>query len=299
LKVDEIKKLNEGKSFEGDDAARELLNSNEYFNKKTIFTTEMSRISTQIKDKQPELKLTHILDREFDDEENYKLIDKELDDEFVARAKKSRVTGEKDDNKKSVKLIDSEFTNKSERKAQVIQFKDKVYQDATVSIDWRDFNGYKVIRVRITDRNGNQVFKDPMLLFTNKNIKSAEDAYAIYMIYLKRSKIEYVFRFLKEGLGWEEIQLRNFTGVQNLLSLCFYLTAYLYDVGDEIINDDFGILLAELGGGKGKVTRHYIHKGIKMLLTKYRVDNMFERNNVSKQQEDQMKRLSGIDLVVA
>ena len=68
LKVNDINKLNEGKSFEDDDAAQKLFDSNEYFNKKTIFTDEMTRVSRQIKYEQPQLKLTHILDREFDDQ---------------------------------------------------------------------------------------------------------------------------------------------------------------------------------------------------------------------------------------
>ena len=47
-------------------------------------------------------------------------------------------------------------------------------------------------------------------------IKTAEDANLVYQIYLKRSRIECVFKFLKEGMGWEEIQIQDFQSIQNL-----------------------------------------------------------------------------------
>ena len=87
------------------------------------------------------------------------------------------------------------------------------------------------------------------LLFTNKNITPDNDAYEIYLIYLKRSKIEYVFKLLKDGLGWEDVQIKDFKGIQSLLSKCFYISSYLYEIGEEHAFDDYTILLAEIGGG--------------------------------------------------
>lgn len=298
LKVEDIKKLKERKSFEGEEAARQLLDSEEYFNKKTIANEELIRISADIKSKQSHLKLTHILDREFDDKEIYDLVNNHIHDDFVIRAKKSRVIDAKDDNGKKIKLIESDFENSNTRRTEVVKLKKKVYQNATIIISWGGFNDYNAVRITIKDCKGKQIFKDPMLLITNKSIESADDAYNIYLIYFKRSKIEHVFRFLKDGLGWENIQLRDFVGVQNLLSLCFYLASYLYGIGDEVASDDFAIVLAELGGGKGKVTRHYILKGIKMLIAKYKVDQIFTKRNVTKLQEEEMRQISGVDLVI-
>ena len=65
-------------------------------------------------------------------------------------------------------------------------------------------------------------------------------------------------------MGCEEIQIRNFQGIQNLLSICFYVSSYLYEIGKEDAHDDYAILLAKIGGGKGKVTRHYILEGVKI-----------------------------------
>ena len=59
-------------------------------------------------------------------------------------------------------------------------------------------------------------------------VTTGDEALSIYQIYLKRSRIETVFKFLKKGLGWEEMQVRNFLGIQRLLSFCFFIAAYLY-----------------------------------------------------------------------
>ena len=132
-----------------------------------------------------------------------------------------------------------------------------------------------------------------MLLITNKFVTTEEQALLIYQIYLKRSRIETVFKFLKEGLGWEEIQLRNFLGIQRLLSFCFFIAAYLYKIGDQEVDDDYAILLARLGGGKGVVSKHYILQGIKALLSKYRVDRFFEEYKPSKDTIENMISASG------
>jgi|TARA_B100001105_G_C22375988_1_gene437251 hypothetical protein len=298
LKSEHIKKLNEKKDFDGIETAQKLYESGDYFNKKILAREEISRVSTELKAVNSTIKITHILDREFDDDDYYTLIHSKLNDSFVVRVKKSRVLEERDNKGKSIKLITSDFAESYQIPVKKIQFKDKVYQDAVIHIAWREFNGYKVTRVTIKNRKGNEIFKEPMLLITNKTIDSGEDAYGIYLIYLKRSKIEYVFRFLKDGLGWEEIQIRDFNGIQNLLSLCFYVSAYLYEIGEEIAYDDFAILLAEIGGGKGKVTRHYIFEGIKMLLGKIRIERIFEERKISKEAQERLKCLAGADLII-
>ena len=48
-----------------------------------------------------------------------------------------------------------------------------------------------------------------MLLLTNRKIKTAYQAHGIYFTYLQRSKIEGVFKFRGDVLGWEEFQVRD------------------------------------------------------------------------------------------
>ena len=146
------------------------------------------------------------------------------------------------------------------------------------------------------DRSGKDIFKDPMLLITNKSVETFEQAQLIYHIYLKRSRIESVFKFLKEGLGWEDMQLRDFKAIQNLLSICFFVAAYLYEIGDQEAYDDYTILLAELGGGKGVVSRHYIMKGIQILMAKYRVDRIFEKHKPSDDAIENLLAMAGANL---
>jgi hypothetical protein len=62
-----------------------------------------------------------------------------------------------------------------------------------------------------------------MLLLTNRKIKTAEQAHGVYFTYLKRSKIEGVFKFLKDVLGWEEFRVRDFESIKNIIALCFFI----------------------------------------------------------------------------
>lgn len=291
LKLEDVKKLEANKDFDGKEKAFNLYNSSSYFNKKSLSIKEITRVSKELKQSNPKLKITHIFDREFDDRAYFDLIDSTLFDDFIIRVKKSKVLND-------IKLITSEFENSYEVTATKLRIKNKCYQDAKILIEYSAFNGYTVVRVSIKNRKGNNIFKDPMLLITNKKIDSRELAYKVYLTYLKRSKIEYVFRFLKESLGWEEIQIRDFTGIQNLLSLCFYVSAYLYGIEEEIARDDFVIKLAKIGGGKEKVTRFFILKGLKMLISKVRIERIFKELNISKEEQDELEAIARANLMI-
>ena len=102
LKRDFIKKLDKGKAFDGDNEAKELYESADYFNKKTLSLSEIEKIGKSLKDSNKTAFITHILDREFDDNDYLKLIDKGLSQDYVIRAKKSRALDIKgDDGKKN------------------------------------------------------------------------------------------------------------------------------------------------------------------------------------------------------
>ena len=80
--------------------------------------------------------------------------------------------------------------------------------------------------VRITLlQGGRALFDHPMLLITNKIISSPQEACQVYKRYILRYKIEIVFRFLKQNLGWESFQVRDFKSIENLLSLAFFLNS--------------------------------------------------------------------------
>jgi len=295
LKAETIKKLEQDKDFDGKDEALSLYKSEEWFNKKTITKNAIEKVSSRVKSANPEIKITHILDREFDNDDYFKFICNTGDD-FVIRAKKSRSTLEEaDENGKKVKLINSSFSQQHTLLLEKIRLKDKCHQNATLILEWNDYGEYKAVRITIKDRHGEAVFKEPMLLITSKDINGTDNVLKIYYAYLKRSRIEYVFKFLKEGLGWEDMQIKSFQGIQNLLSLCFFLGAYLYEVGEQEAYDDYAVLLAEIGGGKGVVSRHFILKGVKALLTKYRVDRLFEKRQPSEETIEDMLAIAGVE----
>jgi hypothetical protein len=163
-----------------------------------------------------------------------------------------------------------------------------------LEIEWKAHGTYTAVRLTLKDRHHKNIFANPMLLMTNKTVKTADDAHLIYQIYLKRSRIECVFKFLKDGLGWEEMQIQDFQSIQNLLSICFFLAAYLYEIKDQEVHDDYVILLAKLGGGKGIISRHYILKGIHMIMAKHRVDRILKEEKASQENILKMLAVAGV-----
>ena len=256
------------------------INNEDYVNTYKLFTDQARRCSEQLKSDHPDLKLTHIQDREFDGEEYFKFIDQQLGDYFITRVRKSRnsneskpiLTKQGKPSKKRLydKLISKSFTHSWKYQLNKVRFKKRIYQQANCLIEWEPFvlNGhriYTVIRVQFTDRKGRSIFKQPMLLITNHVVKEEKLALSIYKNYLLRSKIEALFKFLKEELGWEKIRVRDFQSIQNLLALGFYIGGYFYDIEQITAQDELYQQIAKLGGGKGKFTKFYLVKGLARL----------------------------------
>jgi hypothetical protein len=249
LKAKDVKQIESGKGV-ADPTRQQLYQSKEWFNKKTITKTSIDSIHKAFKSTHSHIQLTHILDREFDDNEYFDDIHNS-GDQFIIRAKKSRSCAENNERNKKEKLIQSCFESSGKKAIQKVRFKKQLYQDIKLRIDWTSDGQYTAVRITALDRKGKAIFKNPMLLITNKTVASLEEAFLIYCLYLKRSRIETVFKFLKDGLGWDKMQIQDFQSIKTLLACCFYLAAYLYEIGKEKAYDDYAILLAELGGGNG------------------------------------------------
>lgn len=293
LKAELVHKVESDKLKKNQLYAQEIYDSDDWYNRKTLTKDRIQKVSVNLKKVDKHQTITHIMDREFDDNEYFSTISLQGDD-FVIRAKKSRsVDNITDYNVNKARLIDSNFSNQCIHKLQKSRFKKTCYQDATLLIEWQEYLDYTAVKITAKNRDGQEIFTNPMLLITNKSVTTGEQALSIYQIYMKRSRIETVFKFLKEGLGWEEIQVRNFLGIQRLLSFCFFIAAYLYKIGDQEVYDDYVILLARLGGGKGVVSKHYILQGIKALLSKHKVDRFFEEHKPSKDTIEDMISASG------
>ena len=285
LKAKEVKFIKDGKGFDGDAEKKVLYESDDWFNKNTITKDNIESISKGLKESLPDLKLVHILDREFDSEDNFSQISN-VDDEYVIRGKVSRKCSDTDK-----KLADKKFVNRQVFQIEKYTCRRKVYQNASLLVEWEDFKGNTVVRITAMNRGGEAIFKAPMLLFTNRKVSSGDLALLVYKIYMKRSRIETVFKFLKEGMGWETAQIRDFEAIKNVLSLSFFLAAYLYDIGAKKTHDDFIILLADLADCKGKITRHFIFKGMQALLSKFRMDAVFEKHEISYETQQKLENI--------
>lgn len=133
-----------------------------------------------------------------------------------------------------------------------------------------------------------------MLLLTNDKVQNAEAAKSVYMAYLLRSKIEVVFKFLKQNLGWEAFQVRDFNSIKNLLALAFFLIGFFPELENELKNHPMTIRLCQLAKAKGKTTLHFLLNGLEMLTNFQQVSVWMKQNDITKEQINQFLQEIGI-----
>jgi hypothetical protein len=259
-------------------------------NSAIIAKQQINKISTALKKDNSEKQLIHVIDRGADDNALFRFIDQDLQDEFVIRLKASRITT-KNKGEKSKKLIDKAFPYKAIKDYKKLIIKGKVYLNACSILEWGEsIEGYSVVRIKLQKQDGTPLFKLPMLLITNQKISDENQALNVYHIYLKRPKIEEVFKFLKKVLGWEGSQIRNYEGIKTILSFCYFIGGYFYEIESTLTQNKSIIFMAELGGGKGKVTRTYILRGFSRMIIKQEVDKVIEDLRITpKQMEEILK----------
>ena len=78
--------------------------------------------------------ITHILDREFDDDDYLNLIDQDLKQDFVTRSKKSRALDIKGDDDKKIRLINADFENEAQKPFQNLKIAKQCIQDGKIII---------------------------------------------------------------------------------------------------------------------------------------------------------------------
>lgn len=115
---------------------------------------------------------------------------------------------------------------------------------------------------------------EPWLLISDWPVTDADSAVRIFRMYRQRWAVEDSFKFTKECLGWEEVQLLDLTGIRTMVALAWVAAGFLYELG---LNLDWPEvqLLAKLGGweyhkdrkpGKIVLTRG-LHRIMDMLAT--------------------------------
>jgi hypothetical protein len=109
----------------------------------------------------------------------------------------------------------------------------------------------------------------PWLLITDWPVTDADAALRIFRMYRQRWAVEDSFRFVKDTLGWEEVQLLNLTGIRTLLALGWVAAGFLYELGITLDWEEVR-LLARLGGWaerKGnKPGKTILTRGLRRLL---------------------------------
>lgn len=87
----------------------------------------------------------------------------------------------------------------------------------------------------------------PWLLITDRPVENAEIAVCIFRMYRQRWAVEDSFKFTKDVLGWEEVQLLELEGIRTLLALAWVAAGFLYELGVTLEWEEVR-LLARLGG---------------------------------------------------
>ena len=267
----------------------------EYLNNTTVYFQALLNSHNTIKRGNLDIKITHIQDREFDGEEYFEYAD-DLKDEFITRLKLSRLSnltrpvytpkGKLSKKLAYVKLIDKAFEHQFSYDIQRITIKNKTYVHVKCLIEWEKLvlnnRTYSVVRITLKDEKGKSIFQQPMMLITNRVLECAQDAKQIYQAYLLRFKIEVVFRFLKTNLGWETFQVRDFQSIKNLVALAFFLVGYFKELSNDIQNHEIYRLIAQIGGGKGIVSIHFLLIGLEKLVHFQQIQQLIDNHALTK-----------------
>ena len=304
IKQDELKAFENG---EIEDKVRKaeikaLVDKDEHINMTLSLIRQTESVSKTLKLSNPDISVCHIHDRFADMNEYFEHIDQKLKDEFVIRGTEKRVSNQTKLNEKGkevkVKLIDSEFQNQESQVIDKLRLKGKIYQQATSLIEWDrvkiDENWYTTVRITLKTREGKNIFKKPMLLISNIKVNSFIEAKEIYHIYLLRSKIEAVFKFLKDVLGWEEFQVRDWESIKNIIALSFFVGNYFYEIESILIEHPTIEIICQLGDGKGKVSRFYFLKGLEKLLIAQNVFQFKEDRGISDDEWREITDFAGV-----
>ena len=197
-----------------------------------------------------------------------------------------------------VKLIDSKFANNKVYLINQMTIKGKKYQQVKCHIDWDTIilneKKYRVVRVKLIKKDGKTMYRDPVLLITTLKIENYLDAKEIYHIYLNRTKIEGVFKFLKDTLGWEEFQVRDWESIKNIIAICYFIGGYFYEIESELIENETIEMICELAKSKGKITHYFFLEGLAILLLAWQVEKFKIKHNISDEMFKEMQIYAGI-----
>jgi hypothetical protein len=280
------------------------------FTERELMETQIRSVDEALKKQFPTVQLVHLLDRKHDDQQLFSFLS-DLGSDFVIRAKLNRNSNEtalievtetetetETEKRKpksapkakqeAIKLIHADLLSKKSEVLEKFVWKDKVYKNATVVSHYGTLTlkkrTYSVVKMQVYDYTGRKIFAEPMLLITNIVVNDHETAFRVYQYYLMRSKIEGVFKFLKQELGWQEFQLQDFLAIQNIIVLCFFVGGYFYETKKDLTKDENVAIFCKLAKSKGKHTPHFYKKGLAIVANYILFQDFIKENDISENQ---------------
>jgi len=128
---------------------------------------QIRQISRGLKEMDEDVVLIHVLDREFDDQDYFKLIDQELEEHFVVRLKLNRNAGglkkwdEQQSKQGSVKLKEVPFKNRFDREIQKFSWGKQMHRHVRATFEYDHFpiaaSTYGLVRVVLRTASGRRV----------------------------------------------------------------------------------------------------------------------------------------------
>jgi hypothetical protein len=119
------------------------------------------------------------------------------------------------------------------------------------------------------------VAAEPWLLLTDHPVATAAEAVRIFRMYRQRWAVEDAFKFTKDVLGWEDVQLLDVEAVRTLVALGWVAAGFLYELGVTLEWPEVR-LLARLGGWVPRKDRPpgktIITRGLQRLLDHWATD---------------------------
>lgn len=113
--------------------------------------------------------------------------------------------------------------------------------------------------------------KDPLILLTNKVVKTKEEAIAATLNYVSRWKIEELFRFKKVDFGFENFRVKALSAINNL---SFFLDVAIFTLAAIIETQKRNMIFIELIKSSKKIrtdvylTYYQVNSGIKTLFAR-------------------------------
>jgi hypothetical protein len=95
---------------------------------------------------------------------------------------------------------------------------------------------------------------EPWWLLTDRPVETAEQAAEIFRMYCQRWAIEDAFKFAKQCLGWEDVQVLGYDAVRLLVALGWVAAGFLFELGATLEWPEVR-LLRRLGGGEERGDR--------------------------------------------